>query len=139
MTLSRCELVSLPRITDPRGSLTFIEAGRPVPFEIRRSYWIYDVPGGEMRGGHAYRTLQECVIALSGSFDVVLDDGTERRTVPLNRSYQGLVVPSMVWRRLDNFSTNAVCLVLASQHYDANDYIREYGAFLAEAATRSRP
>lgn len=130
---SKCETVLFPRITDPRGSLSFIEAGRPVPFEIKRAYWIYDVPGGETRGGHAYRTLQECFVALSGSFDVHLDDGTERQTVSLNRSYLGLVVPNLVWRRLDNFSTNAVCLILASEVYDSEDYIREYAKFLGEA------
>ncbi len=136
MSLSRCEFVSLPRVADPRGNLSFVEAGRPLPFEIRRAYWIYDVPGGEMRGGHAYRTLFEMFIALSGSFDVVLDDGTERKTVSLNRSYRGLVVPNLVWRRLENFSTNAVCLILASQPYDAADYLRDYGQFLAAAAAR---
>jgi hypothetical protein len=134
MPLEDIRLIHLPRITDPRGSLTFIEAGRPLPFEIQRTYWIYDVPGGETRGGHAYRTLQECFVALSGSFDVVLDDGVDRRTFSLNRSYLGLVVPKMVWRRLDNFSTNAVCLVLASQHYKPNDYLRDYGQFRAEAS-----
>lgn len=132
MSVELAQLVSLPRITDPRGNLSFIEAGRPVPFEIRRAYWIYDVPGGETRGGHAYRTLQECFVALSGSFDVHLDDGRQRRTVSLNRSYLGLVVPRMLWRRLDNFSTNAVCLILASDYYDADDYIRDYAGFLRE-------
>lgn len=136
MTVNQCKLYSLPHITDPRGSLTFIEAGRPVPFQIKRTYWIYDVPGGEMRGGHAYKTLHECFIALSGSFDVVLDDGTERRTMSLNRSYLGLFVPNLVWRRLENFSTNAVCLILASQHYDPDDYIRSYGQFLDEKSNK---
>lgn len=133
MISRRAQLVSFPRIIDPRGSLSFIEAGRPVPFNIQRAYWIYDVPGGEVRGGHAYRTLTECFVALSGSFDVQLDDGIERRTVSLNRSYLGLVVPNKIWRRLDNFSTNAVCLILASANYDADDYIRDYADFLAEA------
>lgn len=137
MSLQHLQLVNLPRITDPRGSLTFIEEGRPVPFEIRRTYWIYDVPGGEVRGGHAYRQLRECFIALSGSFDVVLDDTREIRTVSLNRSYTGVVVPNMVWRRLENFSTNAVCLVLASEHYDEADYIREYRDFIALAARKA--
>jgi len=132
VSISRCQVVSLPRITDPRGSLTFIEAGRPVPFEIRRTYWIYDVPGGETRGGHAYRKLNECFVALSGSFDVVVDDGSERKTISLNRSYLGLLVPNLIWRRLDNFSTNAVCLILASDHYAPEDYIRDYGKFLSE-------
>ncbi len=132
MTASKYSTVMFPRITDPRGSLSFIEAGRPVPFAIKRAYWIYDVPGGETRGGHAYRSLQECFVALSGSFDVSLDDGSERQTVSLNRSYLGLVVPNLVWRRLDNFSTNAVCLILASETYDEQDYIRDYATFRAE-------
>ncbi|MFO1496447.1 MAG: FdtA/QdtA family cupin domain-containing protein [Lysobacterales bacterium] len=132
MSVDSAQLVSLPKIADPRGNLSFIEAGRPVPFAIKRSYWIYDVPGGETRGGHAYRSLQECFIALSGSFDVHLDDGERKRRVSLNRSYLGLVVPRLLWRRLDNFSTNAVCLILASDYYDAADYIRDYAEFLRE-------
>lgn len=132
MSVDSAQLVSLPKIADPRGNLSFIEAGRPVPFAIKRSYWIYDVPGGETRGGHAYRSLQECIIALSGSFDVHLDDGERKRRVSLNRSYLGLVVPRLLWRRLDNFSTNAVCLILASDYYDAADYIRDYAEFLRE-------
>jgi hypothetical protein len=130
--LKDCVLMSLPRLADPRGNLSFLEAGRPVPFEIERAYWIYDVPGGESRGGHAYRQLKEVFIALSGSFDVTLDDGVDRRTVTLNRPYEGLLVTNLVWRRLDNFSTNAVCLILASSHYDASDYMRNYGQFLEE-------
>lgn len=132
VSVDSAQLVSLPKIADPRGNLSFIEAGRPVPFAIKRSYWIYDVPGGETRGGHAYRSLQECIIALSGSFDVHLDDGERKRRVSLNRSYLGLVVPRLLWRRLDNFSTNAVCLILASDYYDAADYIRDYAEFLRE-------
>lgn len=134
-TLGDCSLLPLPRIADPRGNLSFVEAGRPLPFQIQRAYWIYDVPGGEMRGGHAYHTLREVFIALSGSFDVVLDDGRATRTVSLNRSYRGLFVPNLIWRRLENFSTNAVCLILASGHYDASDYIRDYGQFLAAASS----
>lgn len=107
-----------------------------MPFAIRRAYWIYEVPGGERRGGHAYAQLEEFVVALSGSFDVVLDDGERRETVPLNRSYFGLYVPSLVWRRLENFSTNAVCLILASRHFDEADYIRDYDDFLAARARR---
>ncbi len=122
--------MSLPKISDHRGNLTFIEAGRPVPFVIQRAYWIYDVPGGEVRGGHAYRELHEFFVALSGSFDVVLDNGSSQRTISLNRSYNGLYVPNMIWRHLDNFSTNSVCLILASLPYSKNDYIREYDAFL---------
>lgn len=130
--MARLDLVrriDLPVIPDERGNLTFIEGERHVPFAIERAYWIYDVPGGERRGGHAYRRLEEFIVALSGSFDVTVDDGTARTVVSLNRSYFGLYVPSMVWRQLDNFSTNAVCLILASTHYDASDYLYDYREF----------
>lgn len=123
-------IIQLPKIHDDRGNLSFIEAGRPIPFVIQRAYWIYDVPGGETRGGHAYKELHEFFIALSGSFDVVLDDGKERRVVNLNRSYFGLYVPNMIWRHLDNFSTNSVCLILASLPYTPDDYIRDYELYL---------
>jgi hypothetical protein len=129
--MSLVRKIDLPVIPDPRGNLTFVEGGRHVPFTIRRAYWVYDMPGGEQRGGHAYRELEEFLIALSGSFDVVLDDGFEQRRVLLNRSYFGLYVPSMVWRHTENFSTNAVLLVLASQPYSEDDYIRDHGAFIA--------
>lgn len=128
--LNDCRTISLPKINDDRGNLSFIEAGRPVPFVIQRTYWIYDVPGGEVRGGHAYRELQEFFVALSGSFDVVLDDGKERKVVSLNRSYFGLYVPNMIWRHLENFSTNSVCLIMASLPYSQNDYIRDYESYL---------
>lgn len=124
-------VIDLPTVVDPRGKLTFIESERHVPFPIRRVYWIYDVPGGEVRGGgHAYRTLEELIIAVSGSFDVALDDGDKRELVSLNRSYNGLYVPPMTWRRFENFSTNCVCLVLASLPYAEDDYIRDHAAFL---------
>ena len=125
-----CRMIQLPKIPDVRGNLSFIEAGRPVPFVIKRIYWIYDVPGGEARGGHAYKTLQEFVVALSGSFDVVVDDGKKRAIVHLNRSYQGLYIPNMIWRDIENFSTNSVCMILASQRYSADDYLRNYQTFL---------
>lgn len=128
--LSDCRTIPLAKIHDDRGNLSFIEAGRPVPFVIRRVYWIYDVPGGESRGGHAYHELQEFFVALSGSFDVILDDGRERKVISLNRSYFGLYVPNMIWRYLENFSTNSVCLILASLPYSANDYIRNYESYL---------
>jgi dTDP-4-dehydrorhamnose 3,5-epimerase-like enzyme len=129
-TVSDCKILALPTVRDQRGSLTFIEAGRPVPFVIRRAYWIYDVPGGEVRGGHAYRRLQEVLVSLSGSFDVVLDDGRTSRVYTLNRSFCGLYVPPMIWRRIENVSTNAVCLILASLPYDPADYVRDYGRFV---------
>jgi hypothetical protein len=131
-SLADCRIIDLPKISDPRGNLTFIEGeGRHIPFGIKRAYWIYDVPGGEKRGGHAYKDLHEFIIALSGSFDVVLDDGTERKTFSLNRSYFGLYVPNMVWRQLENFSTNGVTLILASLAYSPDDYIRDYDDFIS--------
>jgi hypothetical protein len=129
-------LVALPRIRDERGNLSFIEGQRHVPFDIRRAYWIYDVPGGESRGGHAHRTFEECLIALSGSFDVRLHDGAREWVVSLNRSYVGVFVPRMTWRRLENFSTNAVCLVLASEVYADADYIRDQAEFIRAALER---
>ena len=129
MSIHDCKIIDLPKIHDPRGNLSFIEPGRPVPFVIRRVYWIYDVPGGEVRGGHAYKELQEFFIALSGSFNVVLNDGLDTKVVTLNRSYFGLYVPNMIWRRLENFSTNAVCLILASMPYNENDYLRDFRMF----------
>lgn len=129
MNRENCRIISLPKITDPRGNLTFIEGENHIPFAIRRTYWIYDVPGGEMRGGHAYRTNQELIIAVSGSFDVVVDDGIHRKTHSLNRSYYGLYIPAGHWRELVNFSTNSLCLVLASGPHDESDYIRDYESF----------
>ena len=126
-------LVPLPKISDPRGNLTFIESGQHVPFECRRVYYLYDVPGGEGRGGHAHRELQQLVIAASGSFDVAVDDGVTTQTYSLNRSYTGLYVPSMVWRELDNFSSGSVALVLASEHYSESDYYRDYDEFVRVA------
>jgi dTDP-4-dehydrorhamnose 3,5-epimerase-like enzyme len=132
---AHCRLIDLPKIPDARGNLTFIEGGEHVPFAIRRVYWIYDVPGGERRGGHAYRTLEEFFVALSGSFDVVVDDGRgDVRHVVLNRSYFGLYVPPMTWRHLESFSTNAVCLILASQPYDEADYLRDHAEFTSARA-----
>ena len=131
--LQECQIMDLPKILDDRGNLGVIEAGRPVPFLIKRVYWVYDVPGGEVRGGHAYKHLQEFFISLSGSFDVELDDGLNRRTVSLNRSYFGLYVPNLIWHHLKNFSTNSVCMVLASLPYSEEDYVRDYGTFLSIA------
>ena len=122
-------IINLPKIIDLRGNLSFAEIGNQVPFEIKRVYWIYDVPGGTERGGHAYKENVELVIALSGSFDVILDDGIERKAFSLNRSYYGLYVPQELWREMDNFSTNSLALVLASTLYDPNDYEYEYEQF----------
>ena len=122
-------IIQFPKIFDDRGNLTFMEANRHVPFDIQRVYWIYDVPGGESRGSHAYRELQEVIIALSGSFEVLLDDGMAQKNATLNRAYYGLYVPNMLWRRMHSFSTNAVALVLASMPYSPEDYIRDYDDF----------
>jgi len=131
--LSECRLIELPKITDPRGNLTAVESSIQVPFEIRRVYYLYDVPGGATRGGHAHKALQQLIIAMSGSFDVVLDDAREQRRFHMNRSYYGLYVCPMTWRELDNFSSGSVCLVLASQKYSEDDYYRDYTAFLQAA------
>ena len=124
-----CRIVDLPRITDPRGNLTMIEGGAHVPFDIARVYYLYDVPGGESRGGHAHRDLQQLIVAASGSFDVVVDDGTGTARFHLNRSYHGLYVPRLTWRELGNFSSGSVCLVMASLPYSEDDYYREYDDF----------
>jgi len=124
-----CRIIHLPRIEDVRGNLSFVEGCRHVPFAIRRVYWVYDVPGGATRDGHAYHTLEEFIVAVSGSFDVAIDDGTVRQVVELKRSYVGLYVPRMVWRRLENFSSNSVALILASQPFSEADYVREYQDF----------
>jgi hypothetical protein len=126
-------LIDLPKVPDRRGNLTFIEGGRHVPFQIERTYWTYDVPGGACRGGHAYRRLEEFVVALSGAFDVIVDDGQREQRFVLNRSYFGLYIPCLTWRRVENFSTNAVCMVLASRPYEEHDYIRDYDEFVATA------
>lgn len=131
MSLDLCHIVDLPKISDPRGNLTFIEGQRHVPFEIKRVYYLYDVPGGSDRGAHAHKTLSQLFIAMSGSFDVVLDDGSRKKRVHLNRSYQGLFVGPNIWRELDNFSSGSVCMVLASDVYDESDYYRDYGQFLS--------
>jgi hypothetical protein len=122
-------IIQFPRILDERGNLTFVEADRHIPFRIARVYWIYDVPGGESRGSHAYRELQEVIIALSGSFEVLLDDGMAQKTISLNRAYYGLYIPNMIWRQMHSFSTNSVALVLASLPYSVKDYIRDYSEF----------
>lgn len=127
--MKKARIINLPKIEDQRGNLSFIEGGLHIPFEIKRVYWIYDVPGGEVRGGHAYKTLNEFIVALSGSFDVILHDGKQEHKFSLNRSYYGLYVPEMYWRRLENFSTNALALILASDFYNEDDYIRDFDEF----------
>lgn len=124
------QIINLPKFLDERGNLSFVEQENHVPFVIRRTYWLYDVPGGECRGGHAYKENQEFIVALSGSFDVVLDDGKEKKIFTLNRSYYGLYVPKGLWREMENFSTNSLALILSSTDYDASDYIREYDQFI---------
>jgi dTDP-4-dehydrorhamnose 3,5-epimerase-like enzyme len=126
------QIIQLPKILDDRGNLSFIEEKNHIPFEIKRTYWIYDVPGGEVRGGHAYKENQEFIVALSGSFDVLLDDGNEQKIFSLNRSYYGLYVPKGIWRQMKNFSTNSLALVLASTVYEEEDYVRNYEEFLKE-------
>lgn len=135
--INDCRLIDLPKIADPRGNLTFIEGGRHVPFEIKRAYYLYDVPGGAERGGHAHKDLHQLIIAMSGSFDIVLDDGREKKRFHLNRSYYGLYVCPMIWREMDNFSSGSVCLVLASQLYDPADYYRDYAEFQKVAGSRA--
>ena len=130
MTINDCKIIELPRFLDARGNLSFAEQNNHIPFEIKRTYWIYDVPGGEARGGHAFKENQEFIVALSGAFDVVVDDGKQKKTFTLNRSYYGLYVPAGIWREMINFSTNSFALEFGSTHYDEEDYIRSYEHFL---------
>ena len=130
MSIERCQMVELPKIHDPRGNLTFVEGGIHVPFDIQRVYYLYDVPGGSERGGHAHKQLHQFIIAMSGSFDIILDDGQDKKRVHMNRSYNGLYVCPMIWRELDNFSSGAVCMVLASTKFEEDDYYREYADFM---------
>ena len=130
MRIHDCKLIELPVIADPRGNLSVIEGGQHIPFDIRRVYYLYDVPGGAERGGHAHKELHQLIIAMSGSFDIVIDDGEERQRIQLNRSYYGLYICPMVWREIDNFSSGAVCMALASHHYSEDDYYRDYDEFL---------
>lgn len=137
MNITNCRLINLPKIQDPRGNLTFVEGSRHVPFDIRRVYYLYDVPGGAERGGHAHKELHQLIIAMSGSFDVVLDDGGGKHRFHLNRPYYGLYVCPMMWRELDNFSSGSVCMVLASNFYSESDYFRDYDEF--KKALKAKP
>ena len=137
MNIDLCKIVDLPKIEDRRGNLTFIEAGNHIPFDIQRVYYLYDVPGGAERGGHAHKELSQLIIAMSGSFDVILDDGKNKKRVHLNRSYYGLYVCPMIWRELDNFSSGSVCMVLASNRYDESDYYRNYDDYIAALGVKS--
>lgn len=128
--MKEAKIIALPKFPDVRGNLSFVQQEDHIPFVIRRTYWLYDVPGGECRGGHAYRENQEFIVAMSGSFDVMLDDGKQKQTFTLNRSYYGLYVPKGLWREMENFSTNSLALILSSTDYDASDYVRDYDEFL---------
>ncbi len=128
--MKNVKIIDLPKIIDPRGNLSFVEENNHIPFSIERTYWIYDVPGGQIRGGHAFKKQQEFIIALSGSFDVVVDDGVKKETFTLNRSYYGLLIPAGYWRQMRNFSTNSLAIVLASTAFEEDDYIRDFDAFV---------
>jgi len=130
MSIKDVKIIELPKFADPRGNLSFVEQLNHIPFEIKRTYWIYDVPGGESRGGHAFRQNEEFIVALSGAFDVVVDDGKEKKTFALNRSYYGLYIPAGLWREMKNFSTNSLALEFGSIHYDRTDYVEDYEQFL---------
>ena len=130
MSIEHCRIIQLPKILNAAGCITFVESDRHIPFDIQRVYYLYDVPGGATRGGHAHKALHQLIIAMSGSFDVLVDDGSQRKRFHMNRSYYGLYICPLIWRELDNFSSGAVCLVLASEMYDEADYFREYPAFL---------
>jgi hypothetical protein len=130
MSLRDCALIDLPKVADPRGNLTYLEGGRHIPFNIKRVFYLYDVPGGEMRAGHALKSCYQFIIAASGSFDVTLYDGEQKQRYHLNRSYKGLLIPPLIWREIDDFSSGSVCLVLASEYFSEADYYREYADFL---------
>jgi hypothetical protein len=133
MSVDKCQIFEIPKISDPKGNLSFVEGGRHVPFEIKRVYYLYDVPGGAERGGHAHKDLHQLIISMSGSFDVHIDDGFKKKTIHLSRSYYGLYICPMIWRELDNFSSGAVCMVLASERYLESDYLRTYSEFIERA------
>lgn len=131
MSIADCEIIALPKIQDPRGNLTFIEGGEHIPFDIQRVFYLYDIPGGADRGGHALKSCYQFLVAMSGSFDVFLDDGQHKKRIHLSRSYNGLLIPPSIWREMDNFSTGSVCMVLASNKYSEDDYYRDYSDYMA--------
>lgn len=137
MSLKETKIINLPKIEDPRGNLSIIEEEKNIPFKIERTYWIYDVPGGQIRGGHAFKEQQEFIVALSGSFDVVVDDGKEKKIFSLNRSYYGLFIPAGLWRQMENFSTNSLAMVLSSTEFSEDDYIRDYDEFLKQKSSEN--
>ena len=137
MGLKGAKIINLPKIEDPRGNLSIIEEEKNIPFKIERTYWIYDVPGGQIRGGHAFKEQQEFIVALSGSFDVVVDDGKEKKIFSLNRSYYGLFIPAGLWRQMENFSTNSLAMVLSSTEFSEDDYIRDYDEFLKQKSSEN--
>jgi len=139
MSIDACTIIELPKIKDHRGNLTFLEGMRHIPFEIKRVYYLYDVPGGESRAGHAHRALESVIIAVNGSFDVLIDDGNQKRTHTLSRAHEGLYLCPGIWRELHNFTSGSVCLVLASEHYDEDDYFREYKDFISAVKTGAFP
>ena len=138
MSIKNCRVIDLQKINDAKGNLTFIEGNRHLPFAIKRVYYVYDVPGGAQRGGHAHKKLHQFIIAASGSFDVILDDGEDKERFHLNRSYYGLYIGTMVWRELDNFSTGSVCLVLASEYFEESDYFRDYNEYISAMGVRDQ-
>ncbi|RCK33409.1 WxcM domain-containing protein [Thalassospira xiamenensis] len=135
MSIHHCKIMELPKVSNAQGNLTFIEGNNHIPFDIQRVYYLYDVPGGATRGGHAHKDLHQLIVAMSGSFDIVIDDGNEKQRFHLNRSYQGLYICPMIWRELDNFSSGSVCMVLASNLYDEDDYYRDYDRFMKARET----
>ena len=139
MGIEACKFIEFPIVHDPRGNLTFVESNRQIPFDIKRVYYLYDVPGGAERGGHGHKNLHQVIIAMSGSFDVVLDDGSRHHRYHLNRSHYGLYVAPMMWREIDNFSSGSVCMVLASDFYDEADYFRDHHEFVKVATHKSKP
>ncbi len=138
MSVKDCRLIELPQVHDPRGNLTFIESGRHIPFALKRIFYLYDVPGGATRAGHALKSCHQFLIATSGSFDVLVDDGGEKQTFQLNRSYYGLYIPPLIWREISNFSSNSICMVLASEFFSEEDYYRDYSQFGSAVRKRSK-